>query len=304
LAEFMHPHDRARVLSHFDECLRQRKECRMEYRMIHRDGHTVYVVDHAIPVLDENNELVRMDGIIIDVTARKELQEKIVQAEELETLSGVSARLAHEIRNPLTSIGGLTRRLLKSFEASDPRTQKGELIVEEVKKLERILKMITAYIEPRTVRLRPSDVNKVVTKAAQRTKVELEDKGFSVKAYLDEGLPEIKLDVDLFEKVLVNLMKNAFYRMRQEDGIEVTTGKSGGYVTVTLAYKVSFISDDDIEQFFYPFVVDYPFRKEVADEDIMDLPICRVLIRKHGGIINVEKDDKNLLNITISLPHE
>ncbi|MDY6952297.1 MAG: cache domain-containing protein, partial [Thermodesulfobacteriota bacterium] len=88
-AEYIHRPDRRRVLAEFDACLQQGKEFRAEYRMTHRDGHTVYVVDHAVPVIDEKNGLIRMDGVILDVTARKELQERIVQTEELETLSEV-----------------------------------------------------------------------------------------------------------------------------------------------------------------------------------------------------------------------
>ncbi len=304
LADHIHPHDRSRVLSHFEECLNQGKEFHEEYRMVHKDGHTVYVVDHAVPVFDRNNKLQRMDGIVLDVTARKELQEKIVQAEELETLSEVSARLAHEIRNPLTSIGGLTRRLLKSFEPSDPRRIKGELIVQEVEKLESILRMMTAYIEPKSIQLRPCDLNEIVSKAIQRVNSEFRNKNFSVKADLEDSLHEIKLDCDLFERVLINLMENAFYRMHQEGVVEVATGRNGEYATVTMAYEVPFISDDDIEHFFYPFVTDYPFPKSTLDRDIMDVPICRVLIHKHGGIINVTKEKDNIVKITISLPYK
>jgi len=301
-AEHIHSHDRARALARFEECLSQGKSCHQEYRMIHKDGHAVYVVDHAVPVVDDRNGLIRMDGIVLDVTARKELQEKILQAEELETLSQVSARLAHEIRNPLTSIGGLTRRLLKTFEASDPRREKGELVVGEVKKLERILKMMTAYIEPRSIQLRRCDLNEVVTKAVQKMNAECQNEAFSIKLHPDESMDQIKLDCGLFERVLTNLMKNAFYRMKKKGTIEVAIGKGDEYATVTLAYRVDFISDDDIEDFFYPFVIDYPFPKGVPDEDIMDIPICRVLIHKHGGIINVSKEDDNLIKITISLP--
>ncbi|MDY6836509.1 MAG: cache domain-containing protein [Thermodesulfobacteriota bacterium] len=303
-AEHIHSPDRTRVLAQFDECLQQGREFHAEYRMTHRDGHTVYVVDHAVPVLDEQNGLIRMDGVILDVTARKELQERIVQTEELETLSEVSARLAHEIGNPLTSIGGLTRRLLKSFEASDPRRKKGELIVEEVKKLERILKMMTAYIEPKSIQLRSCDLNSVVQRAIQQIEAEFHDKDFSVKSCLDKNPHMLKLDCQLFEKVLINLMENAFYRMRQKGEIEVTTGRNGGYATVILAYEVPYISDDDIEHFFYPFVIDYPFESGVRDRDIIDVPICSVVIHKHGGIINVNKKKDNCVVITISLPLE
>ncbi|MBW1860348.1 MAG: PAS domain S-box protein, partial [Deltaproteobacteria bacterium] len=118
-AEHIHPNDRVRVLDQFNKSLAQGNEFFAEYRMIHQDGRVIYVIDHAITVFD-NGDFIRLDGIIMDVTARRELEQKIMQAEELQTLSEVSARLAHEIRNPLTSVGGLTRRLLKSFDPSDP----------------------------------------------------------------------------------------------------------------------------------------------------------------------------------------
>jgi PAS domain S-box-containing protein len=302
--EHIHPPDRTRVLTRFEDCLREGKEFHAEYRMVHRDGHVVHVADHAVPVLDDQGKLTRMDGIIVDVTARKELQEKIVQAEALETLSGVSARLGHEIRNPLTSIGGLTRRLLKSFEDSDPRKKKGELIVEEVKKLERILRMMTAYIEPKSIQLRPCDLNKVVEDAVRRIKTQFQNKDFSVTHHLDESLQTLNLDCPLIQNVLINLMENAFYRMHQKGKLEVTTGKNGRYATITISYKVPFISDDDIEHFFYPFVIDYPFEKALPQRDVMDIPICTVVIHKHGGLINVQKENDNRIRINMSLPLE
>ncbi|MBW2259949.1 MAG: PAS domain S-box protein, partial [Deltaproteobacteria bacterium] len=103
-AEHIHPNDRVRVLDQFNKSLAQGNEFFAEYRMIHQDGRVIYVIDHAITVFD-NGDFIRLDGIIMDVTARRELEQKIMQAEELQTLSEVSARLAHEIRNPLTSVG-------------------------------------------------------------------------------------------------------------------------------------------------------------------------------------------------------
>jgi len=303
-AEHIHPDDRARVIAHFDECLSEGKEFFAEYRMTHKDGHILYVIDHAIPVFDDHNKFIRLDGIVMDITARRELEQKVMQAEELQTLSDVSARLAHEIRNPLTSIGGLTRRLLKSFDPSDPRRKKAELIVDEVEKLEQILKMMTAYIEPKSIQLRRCDLNEAVTRAVQTINSEFQDRDFSVKLHLDHSLREIKLDSNLFEKILIHLMENAFLRMREKGEIQVTTDKNGEYAKVTLTYKVPYIRDDDIEHFFYPFVADYPFVKGKPGTAIMDVPMCKVIIHKHGGIINVSKENNNVVKITISLPFE
>ena len=303
-AEHIHPNDGARVIAHFDECLAHGNEFFAEYRMVHKDGRVVYVIDHAIPVFDDKNELVRLDGIVVDVSARRELEQRIMQAEELETLSEVSARLAHEIRNPLTSIGGLTRRLFKTFEASDPRREKAELIVAEVERLERLLKMMTAYIEPSSIQLTSCDLNRIVSRAGEAIKSKFPDEDISIKSHLDDTLHEIKLDSDLFEKVLINLMENAIFRMKQKGEIQVATGKDGRYATLTLTYKVPYISDDDIEHFFYPFVADYPLPSGGRDRDIIDVPMCKIIIHKHGGIINVSKENNNLVRITMSLPLE
>ena len=272
--------------------------------MIHKDGRVLYVIDHAIPVLDDNNEFIRLDGIVVDMTARRELEDKIMQAEELQTLSEVAARLAHEIRNPLTSVGGLTRRLLKSFDPSDPRREKAKLVVEEVERLEKILKMMTAYIEPKSIRLRSCDLNTVVNNAVETIKSKFPDEAFAVKLRLGPSLGKIKLDCDLFEEVLTNLMENAFFRMKEKGEIQVTTHKNGEYAKVILSYEVPHISDDDIDHFFYPFVVDYPFAKDKSDTHVVDVPMCKIIIHKHGGIISVSKENNNIVTITISLPFE
>jgi PAS domain S-box-containing protein len=303
-AEYIHPKDRNRVVTRFNRCLREGIALHDEYRMVHKDGHVVYAVDHAVPVFDDHHEVVRLDGIIADVTAHKELQEKIVQAEELETLGQVSVRLAHEIRNPLTGIGGLARLLLKTFETSDPRRKKCRFIVEQVEKLEKLLKIMTSYIEPKSVCMAPCGLNRIVSKAIEIVKDEFRDKAFFVKSDMDERIDMLSLDCNLFEKVLISLMENAFYRMGEEGELEVTTEKNSSYATVTLSYRVPFISDDDIEHFFYPFMMGHPLARDVPEKDIMDVPICKVVIHKHGGIINVSKQDHNLIRISISLPLE
>jgi PAS domain S-box-containing protein len=299
--EFIHPNDRARAIQDFDVCLSAGKEFLAEYRMMTKEGDIVYVMDHAVPVFD-NGIFIRMDGIVVDVTARRELEQKILQADELQTLSDVSARLAHEIRNPLTSVGGLTRRLLKSFDTTDSRRKKAELIVSEVERLERILKMMTAYVEPKAIHLSPCNLHAMVRKAVQTVTSKYTAEGFSVKLMEVSSIPETKLDCDLMEKVLVNLMENAYFRMKERGDIEIALDKRDEYAKVSLAYKVPYISDDDIEHFFYPFIAEYPFPEGKSDAAIIDVPMARVIIHKHGGIIEVKKDDSHLVNITISLP--
>ena len=300
--QHIHPDDIARVIARRTECLREGKDLHIDYRMIHQDRHVVYGVDHAVAVFDEDYEFIRMDGIVVDVTTQKELQERILQAEELETLSQVSSRMAHELRNPLTAIGGLTRRLTKTFDQTDPRTKKGEMIVEQVEKLERILMMMLAYIGPQSVRLQPGDLNSVVAGSVDTVRTEYPNKDFSVIVTLDETIPQLQLDPVKFKTILINLMEKGYHRMGQKGEMKLATRKIGEHATITLSYRVPFISDDDIKDFFYPFAVAYPFPKGITNGEVMDVPIAKVLIHNHGGIINVSKEDTNLVWIDISLP--
>jgi len=301
-AGYIHPEDRDRVVALRETCLKERKELHTEYRMVHRGGAVVHVFEHAVPVYNEEQNFIRMDGIVVDVTVNKELQEKILQAQELETLGQISARLAHEVRNPLTSIGGLARRLVKSFEPSDPRTEKGRLIVDQVQKLEKILQMMLAYIEPPSIRLQPGDLNLAVTRAIADLRTKIPHNGFSVKTTLDQSLGPIKLDLKLFEQTLTHLLEHAWRQMGKNGDLEVRTKKNGDQVTITLGYHAPHLTDEDLEHFFYPFALNAPPEKGDPVPERGDVSLAKIVIHQHGGVINVSKENAQRIKIIISLP--
>lgn len=302
LTRHIHPEERDRILALRMESLKGKQELHAEYRLVHQNGNLVYCFDHAVPVFNENREFYRMDGIIIDVTVQKELQEKSLQAQELETLGRVSARLAHELRNPLASIGGLARRIVKSFEAGDDRVEKGQMILEQIQKLEKILNMMLTFIAPQVVNLRPGDLNQVVLQAVEEMQKKFQAMGLSVKSNLDQDLEPIPLDEGLLSKVLTDLMENAWQRMGEKGEMEMTTGKKGKMAAVTLAYPVSHISPDDLEHYFYPFTLDYAPAKIAPVSELVDVSIPKVVIHKHGGKITVTQEDDRWIKITITLP--
>ncbi|MFZ5799264.1 MAG: cache domain-containing protein [Thermodesulfobacteriota bacterium] len=297
----IHSDDREKVAILHEKSLRRFKDFSVEYRMLHRDGHTVYCQDHAVAVFDEEGAFVGLDGIVIDVTASRELQGKILQSEELKTLGHISSSLAHEFRNPLMSIGGLSRLLRNSFDETDPRSQKSELIVEQVAKLEKILSMMLAYIGPQTINLVPRDLNRIVSEVIERFESEFSDRNFTLQKSLDDTLEPIGIDRELFARVIWNLIENGLQRKGWKGEIKIGTRKRGDHVRLSLVYHVPHISQEDIESFFFPFAVAYPFAGG-TDKGIMDLPMSKIIIHKHGGMIEVRKEDENLIRIIIDLP--
>ena len=288
--------DRVRVKNLRDECFRNGKEFIAEYRVKHKNGHIVHVSDHSIPFRAVDGRISHVDGLIIDVTARIKLQERLVQAESLKTVSEVSARLAHEIRNPLMSAGGFARRLLTSMEKDDPNRGKVEIIVKEVGRLEMILRMVLTYIQPLELEMSPVQPNVLVEQAVIAVDMEMRERKAEIQLRLAPDLPEIAVDRSQMELVMETLAKQALNQMREGAILSISTFGEQEMVKFVIRYPVEHMSSDDVKDFFYPFTL------SETGYDTTNLPLCKNLINKHGGVIDVCLEDSGELVIDMSLP--
>jgi PAS domain S-box-containing protein len=290
-----HPDDQQNLAKHLRECLIEGRELLLEYRGNRKDGREVFLLNHAIPLTDSEGRVQAVDGIIVDVSERRRLQEQIIQTEELKTLSNVSARLAHEIRNPLTSAGGFARRLLQEMDQDNAQRKKVEIIVHEVRRLEQILKMILTYVRPVPLEFSEVDLNRLLEGAIRESAEKFDQRGIEVEVELDEELPFILADPSYLSSALERILRQACKHMPERSRMKITTTTNGKAV-VRLSYPALHLTGDDMEHFFYPFVA------EELEEADLELPMTKVVIHKHGGIIHItrEEDDQILVSIAFS----
>jgi len=237
-----------------------------------------------------------VDGIIIDVTGRRILQEKLIQAEGLRTIEEVSARLAHEIRNPLVSAGGFARRLLSSMSPEDPNRQKVQIIVKEVGRLEVILRMILNYIQPLDLDISPVRLNGLVEKVLNALEPVVADKRIRLDLHLAPGLPKVPADPTLLERAVKTLVGNALSGLSEEDALRISTGREENFIRMEMRYPAQHLSSDDVEHFFYPFTT---FQLSYSD---IDLPMAKIIVNKHGGTIEARLDPPGGIALALSLP--
>jgi PAS domain S-box-containing protein len=294
--ETLHDDDRPRVEEQRERIYRRGEELITEYRVKHKHGHTVEVVDHAIPLRIGEETISIVDGIIMDITWMVRLHERLVRAEGLKTISEVSARLAHEIRNPLVSAGGFARRLLSSMSADDPNRAKVEIIVKEVGRLEAILRMILNYIQPLELDTSSADLNDLLDMALDGLRMDFEKHEVGLDVRLAPQLPEISVDRKLLKQVLETLLRNALTQAPKGSMVTIRTLREEDMLELVMRYPAQHLSDDDAEHFFYPFTT-----PRVA-YGAMDLPMCKIVVNKHGGSINVHLEPLKELVIRISLP--
>lgn len=294
--ERVYEEDRPRVKELRERSLLEGRELVAEYRVKHKKGHIVYVTDHAIPVRAPDGQVRSVDGIIMDVTGRVKLQEQLVQAGEIKTISRISERLAHEIRNPLVSAGGFARRLLSSMSHEDPNRAKVEIIVKEVGRLEAILRMILSYIQPIDLHVSQTDAGALIEAALGTLTAELEKQNVHLDLRLAPGLPKVSVDRAQMEHALEILVRNALTQMERGATLSVSAFRENSAFKVILHYPILHISSDDLQHFFYPFAC-----TQMACQ-VPDLAMSKILVDKHGGTIDVRLDNEHKLTIEISLP--
>lgn len=289
--------DRDRIWPLMDQCLREGREFREEYRLRHRNGQPIYVLDHALPALDAEGKVQMVDGFLVDVTERHALQQQIIQTEELRTLSEISARLAHEIRNPIAVAGGFARRLLSRLPEDDPHRQKVQIILKEMARLENILERIQEYLKPVVIVPVRSDINVLVTQILKDLSPKFQAQAVLVEAHLQPDLPLLMLDQDLVKKSLHVLLEALLSYCSEDGGTLKISSASGPNVVLfeVQAYGLH-VSDDDIEHFFYPFT------SRMDESRLLDLPLAKMILHRHRCVVRLQRKGEKELLLSVSFP--
>src|SRR5439155_26143890 len=148
IRQSIHPEDRERVLSEFSQAVQQNRPYETIFRFLHKDGTVRKVLSRRIPIKDPEGQTIRYQGFNVDITALDQMQTRLSRAERLATLGQMAAGIAHEIRNPLVGVGSSVSLLLEDTDRSDPRRSDLEVILNETRRLDRIVNQIIDYVRP------------------------------------------------------------------------------------------------------------------------------------------------------------
>jgi len=272
------------------------EESRIERVVQDKQGKDVTFIDHAIPARDGQGKVKWVDGIMLDITELKKLQEKALRGEEIRILGEISAHIAHEIRNPLIAAGGFARRLRDTMEEDDPNRKIADIIVKEVARLENFLRSLLSSIRPFELALGEVSINDILSKWLSEIKVFLEKRGCRVTTRFQADLPAIQGDKQRLDEAFENLVKHALVSMPEGEELVMTSSRSGDRVVVSISHKVHRLSEDDLDKFFFPHIA------EQMGWVVLDLPLSKIIIHRHGGKVDLIREGNNVITLRIELP--
>lgn len=207
---------------------------------------------------------------------------EIVHGEKLATIGKMAAHVAHEIRNPLSNIGGFARSILRTPEHVERVVKNAKVIVEETGRLENMLKGVMDFTRPSAPQLRQTDFNNLVERAFRTLAEILAARNIHSVLDLDHSIPEVHIDENQIMQTLHNLIRNAADSMPHGGALGLKTGRDGDLVCLTISDSGTGIPPDVLEQIFEPFFTTKP------DGTGLGLAVSKKIIDDHGGRIEVQ----------------
>ena len=237
-----------------------------------------FVVSNS-PIFDSSGNFVGTVHISRDVTELRTLRERVVHSERMAALGELAARVAHEIRNPLISIGGFARRLEKKLTGDIQEYAK--IIVNEVSRLENILKEILGFVKSSRVNKCSVNINELVGNIADFITPEMDEKqNRIIREFSDQPVMSL-IDPDRIKEAILNIVSNAA-QATDHGTITIRTGVEDEEAVIELVDTGSGIKDEDLKNIFNPF-----FTTKVQGTGL-GLAVTHKIIQEHNGKIKVE----------------
>src|SRR5579883_787689 len=259
------------------------------------------------PIINEQGAIVGYFGIHRDITEKRFMEQKLVQAQKMESIGLLAAGIAHEVGNPLTSISSLVQ-VIQRTTSDELAKDKLELIKSQVSRISRIIRDLVDFSRRTSYTVILTDLNKTVSEAVEIVRVGKKAKSISFRMDLNPKLPQIPLVPDQMEQVFINILINAvdavFSVTPDPNGepkpkeISITTAANGENVMVTISDTGKGIAEEDLPKVFEPFFT----TKQVGEGTGLGLWVSYGIVKSFQGDIFVESKKEKGTTFSVILP--
>jgi len=246
---------------------------------------------------DTGGVIVRVEDLV-DADSDEEV---FRNTERLISLGELSARVAHEIRNPLTGVRTTVQFVASKLRAGDSRKDDLNDVLKELDRIEQIITDLLLFARPQAARPVPTDVREVLDKVLDNLAIRCREASVEVARDFDETLPNVLIDPDMAQQVFLNLGINALQAMPEGGLLKVGTGLrrtryKKAYVDVVVADSGPGIPEEVKEKIFDPFFTTRSMGTGLG------LSISLQIAREHGGNLTARNSAQGGAVFKFSLP--
>ncbi|OQX00389.1 MAG: hypothetical protein BWK80_61935 [Desulfobacteraceae bacterium IS3] len=280
------------------QVLKTRKPSKTTHIHLDKDKNELYYSIACYPVF-KDGEVVSVIELSRDITKDMNMQKVMMQQEKLASVGRLSAGVAHEINNPLTTILTTAMLIQEDIKPSDPMYQELELIGNETLRCRKIVTSLLDFARQTRPEKKNNDVNEILMESILLTKKQAAFNDIAVVSRFSENIPLICVDKGQIQQSLINLILNAVEATPSGGKITIETALSPQkeFVEISISDTGEGIESDKIDKIFDPF---FTTKKNGTG---LGLSITHGIIERHGGVIDVRSRPGQGAVFTIRLPN-
>ncbi len=277
-----------RVMQHLSSVIKEHKDSgRIELQLLHKEGKKVWGDVHYKLYFDEEHQFTGGIGTVADITKQKlaklELersnQQLQMQAQKLAVAGQIAAGIAHEVRNPLTSVNGFLQLMKTQY---PERTDYFDIIFSEIKRIDFVLSELLVLAKPQSVHFQEVQLHGLLEQVITLLKTNAVLSNIDLKQpFKKQDAGAILADANQMKQLFINLIKNAIEAMPEGGSIYISTEKVMNEWKITIQDEGKGMSEEDIQKIYDPF---FSTKTEGTG---LGLTICATILKDHHGRMDV-----------------
>ena len=261
------------------------------------EGRTIPLEVIATTLHEDDGTFLGRVILFRDMTEMRRLKQEIIRSQRLASLGSLAAGVAHEIRNPLSSLKGFATYFRERYEDNPDDRETAETMISEVDRLNRVITQLLEFARPLTMNRRPTSIQTVIRHALRTVEGQARERGIIIEESLPPEIGQIPLDADRISQVLLNLFLNAIAAMEQGGLLRVSLERRDDRtIRIAIADTGAGIRKEDLPRVFDPYFTTKPAGTGIG------LPIVQKIVEAHGGEILLESEPGKGTTATLLLP--
>ncbi|WP_322446004.1 ATP-binding protein [Robertmurraya mangrovi] len=293
LGKLIHPDDSKM----FGDCIKAMFENKgsitLEFRLIHKEGNAIEFESRCMPVKGNDDSIEHIVIVSRDISERKKAEEILLQSEKLSIVGELAAGVAHEIRNPLTTIKGF----IQLYRSELGATKYNDLILSELERIEVITSELLSLGKPQAVKLDRVNLKDLLDDTLELLAPQANYDGIQFKMKSNGDAFPVIGEKNQIKQVFLNILKNSMESMENGGEIKIhLTKDQEGMCSISIEDEGCGIPEDLLPRLGEPF---YSLKDKGTGLGIM---ICHKIIKQHHGSIHLSSMVNKGTIVEIKLP--
>ena len=231
-----------------------------------------------------------------DLTKQKSLERELRRNERHTALGKMAAGVAHELRNPLSSIKGLTLLIQSKFDGQSQGKDEADILLSEVNRLDRSISELLDYTKPGDIDFKTVSLVQSIQKALTLIRSDAQAEDIEIVETYEDEAHQVRGDQDKLIQLFLNLFLNSLQAMKSGGTLTVETAQRNQKMWIIVKDTGMGISDEVKEKIFDPY---FTTKNEGTG---LGLSLCAKIVSDHKGTISIESTEGQGTAVTLVLP--